>query len=335
MARVDHAADAPARRAATPAQLRALSQTYGALVALVLLLGYNILFTPNFLTPQTLNVNLQQVAPIVIVAVGMTLVIATGGIDLSVGSLMAIAGTLAPMIFLSQTAPLNNSVVGTTLALIVPVLVAGFFGLFNGVLVTTFRIQPIIATLILFVGGRGIAQVLTNGAIQSFRNPSFQYIGLGRPFGVSFQVLLMLVIVVLAVWAMRVTTFGRYVLAIGGNEAAARLAGVPVDRVKRSVYVLSGLLAGLAGLIVIAINSSSDANRVGINMELDAIAAVAVGGTPLTGGRATIGGTLLGALVIQLIQFTLLSNGVSFAVAQVTNAALILLAVYLQRRNGA
>jgi simple sugar transport system permease protein/ribose transport system permease protein len=292
------------------------------------------LFTPNFLTPQTLNVNLQQVAPIVIVAVGMTLVIATGGIDLSVGSLMAIAGTLAPMIFLSQTAPLNNSVVGTTLALIVPVLVAGFFGLFNGVLVTTFRIQPIIATLILFVGGRGIAQVLTNGAIQSFRNPSFQYIGLGRPFGVSFQVLLMLVIVVLAVWAMRVTTFGRYVLAIGGNEAAARLAGVPVDRVKRSVYVLSGLLAGLAGLIVIAINSSSDANRVGINMELDAIAAVAVGGTPLTGGRATIGGTLLGALVIQLIQFTLLSNGVSFAVAQVTNAALILLAVYLQRRSG-
>ncbi len=335
MARVDRAADAPTRRAAMPARLRTLSQTYGALVALVLLLGYNILFTPNFLTPQTINVNLQQVAPIVIVAVGMTLVIATGGIDLSVGSLMAIAGALAPMIFGSQTAPLNNPVVGTTLALIVPVLVAGLFGLFNGVLVTTFRIQPIIATLILFVGGRGIAQVLTNGAIQSFRNPSFQYIGLGRPFGVSFQVLLMLVIVVLAVWAMRVTTFGRYVLAIGGNEAAARLAGVPVDRVKRSVYVLSGLLAGLAGLIVIAINSSSDANRVGINMELDAIAAVAVGGTPLTGGRATIGGTLLGALVIQLIQFTLLSNGVSFAVAQVTNAALILLAVYLQRRNGA
>jgi simple sugar transport system permease protein/ribose transport system permease protein len=301
----------------------------------VLLLGYNILFTPNFLTPQTLNVNLQQVAPIVIVAVGMTLVIATGGIDLSVGSLMAIAGALAPMIFGSQTAPLNNPVVGTTLALIVPVLVAGLFGLFNGVLVTTFRIQPIIATLVLFVGGRGIAQVLTNGAIQSFRNPSFQYIALGRPFGVSFQVLLMLVIVALAVWAMRVTTFGRYVLAIGGNEAAARLAGVPVDRVKRSVYVLSGLLAGLAGLIVIAINSSSDANRVGINMELDAIAAVAVGGTPLTGGRATIGGTLLGALVIQLIQFTLLSNGVSFAVAQIINAALILIAVYLQRRTGA
>ncbi len=335
MARVDQATDAPAPRVRRPGQLRALTQTYGALVALVLLLGYNILFTPNFLTPQTLNVNLQQVAPIVIVAVGMTLVIATGGIDLSVGSLMAIAGALAPMIFGSQTAPLNNPVVGTTLALIVPVLVAGLFGLFNGVLVTTFRIQPIIATLVLFVGGRGIAQVLTNGAIQSFRNPSFQYIALGRPFGVSFQVLLMLVIVALAVWAMRVTTFGRYVLAIGGNEAAARLAGVPVDRVKRSVYVLSGLLAGLAGLIVIAINSSSDANRVGINMELDAIAAVAVGGTPLTGGRATIGGTLLGALVIQLIQFTLLSNGVSFAVAQIINAALILIAVYLQRRTGA
>jgi simple sugar transport system permease protein/ribose transport system permease protein len=333
MARVEGAAEVPARRAAMPGRLRTLTQTYGALVALVGLLVYNVLFTPNFLTQQTINVNLTQVATIVIVAVGMTLVIATGGIDLSVGSLMAIAGSLAPMIFLSQTVPLNNPLVGTVLALVVPVLVAGLFGLFNGVLVTTFRIQAIIATLILFVGGRGIAQVLTNGAIQSFRNPGFQYIGLGRPLGVSFQVLLMLVVVALAAWAMRVTTWGRYVLATGGNEAAARLAGVPVDRVKRSVYVISGLLAGLAGLIVIAINSSADANRVGINMELDAIAAVAVGGTPLTGGRATIGGTLVGALVIQLIQFTLLSNGVSFAVAQMINAALILLAVYLQRRT--
>jgi simple sugar transport system permease protein/ribose transport system permease protein len=215
----------------------------------------------------------------------------------------------------------------------VSILVAGLFGLFNGTLVTTFRIQPIIATLVLYIAGRGIAQVMTNGNLQTFRQPDFQYLGSGRPLGIPFQSILMLLVVGIAAWVMRVTTFGRYVLATGGNERAARLAGVPVDRVKRTAYVVSGLLAGLAGLIVIAINASSDANQVGRNMELDAIAAVAVGGTPLTGGRATIIGTLLGALIIQLIRFTLLSKGVPFAVALVINAIIILLAVYVQRQR--
>jgi ribose/xylose/arabinose/galactoside ABC-type transport system permease subunit len=333
MANVDRAATEPVRRMALPRRLSDAGEMYGALAGLLLLVLFNVFFTPNFLTAQTLNINLTQVAPIVIVAAGMTLVAATGGIDLSVGSLMAISGALAPIIFLSQTPPLNSPLAGNTLALIVPVLAAGLFGLFNGVLVTTFRIQPIIATLVLFIAGRGIAQVVTNGFLQVFKNPGFQYIGLGRPFGIPFQVILMLAIVGGLAWVMRVTAFGRYVLATGGNEAAARLAGVPVNRVKQAVYVISGLLAGLAGLIVIAINSSSDANQVGLNMELDAIAAVAVGGTPLTGGRATIVGTLLGALLIQLIRFTLLSKDVPFAVAQVINAVIILTAVYIQRQR--
>ncbi|HNP71094.1 MAG TPA: ABC transporter permease [Kouleothrix sp.] len=328
MARIDQAAD-DERGWAAAARLRGLGQTYGALLALLALLLYNIAFTPNFLSAQALNVNLTQVAPIVIVATGMTLVIATGGIDLSVGSLMAIAGALAPIMFLSPLPPLA----GIGLAFVVPIVVAGLFGLFNGVLVTAFRIQPIIATLVLFIAGRGIGQVVTNGNLQAFKNPGFQYIGLGRPLGIPFQVFLMLLIVAIVAWAMRITTFGRYVLATGGNEAAARLAGVPVDRIKRSVYVISGLLSGLAGLIVIAINSSSDANQVGLNMELDAIAATAVGGTPLTGGRATITGTLIGALIIQLIRFTLLAKGVPFAVAQVINALIILVAVYIQRQR--
>jgi galactofuranose transport system permease protein len=333
MANIERAANRPARRIVVPERLRDVGQTYGALIALLLLVLYNLLFTPSFRTTQALNVNLTQVATIVIVATGMTLVIATGGIDLSVGSLMAIAGALAPLIFLSQIPPLSTPVIGNVIAIIVSILVAGLFGLFNGMLITTFRIQPIIATLILFIAGRGIAQVVTNGNLQAFKNPGFQYIGLGRPFGIPFQVILMLLIVAAAAWAMRVTPFGRYVLATGGNEAAARLAGVPVNRVKRTVYTISGLLSGLAGLIVIARNSSSDANLVGLNMELDAIAAVAVGGTPLTGGRATILGTLIGALIIQIIRFTLLANGVPFAVAQIINAAIILVAVYVQRQR--
>lgn len=299
-----------------------------ATLALLALIIFNALFTRNFLTLQTLNVNLTQVATIVIVGVGMTLVIATGGIDLSVGSLMAISGALAPMIFTNAGLP---AWLGILSAFILPVLVAGLGGVFNGTLVTRFRIQPIIATLILYIAGRGIAQVLTNGNLQVFRSPDFQYIALGRPLGIPFQVILMVIIVLVAVWVIRSTVFGRYILAVGDNESAARLAGVPVNAVKLAVYALSGLLAGVAGLIVIAINSASDANQVGLNMELDAIAAVAVGGTALTGGKALIVGTLLGALIIQLIRYTLLANGVPDAVALVVKAAIIIAAVYFLR----
>lgn len=322
----------PGARAAT-ADLAGLLTRYGAVLALALLILFNLAFTPNFATWQTLNVNLTQVCAIVIVGVGMTLVIATGGIDLSVGSLMAISGALAPLIFLGQVVPWPHPLVGVALAFVVPVLVAGAFGWFNGWLITRYRIQPIIATLVLFIAGRGIAQVLTNGNLQVFKLPEFQFIGLGRVFGIPFQAILMLVIVALAAWALRRTVFGREILAVGGNERAARLSGVPVTKVKRRVYLISGLCAGLAGLIVIAINSAADANLIGLGMELDAIAAVAVGGTLLTGGRATVVGTLLGALIIQLVRYTLLANGVPDAAALIVKAAIIVLAVWLQRQS--
>jgi galactofuranose transport system permease protein len=322
---------APRGRLALPAWFGGAAQTYGAAVVLVVLFLYNALFTPYFLTVQTLNINLTQVNTIVIVAIGMTLVIATGGIDLSVGALMAVGGAAAPLIFLNP--PFGNQTLGNILAFIVPVLIAGAFGLFNGGLITYFKIQPIIATLVLFIAGRGIAQVVTNGRLQTFNNTTFEFIGLGQLFGIRFQVILMIIVVVAAAWVMRVSTFGRYVLAIGGNEPAARLAGVPVNRVKLIVYAVSGLLSGIAGLIVIAINTSSDANQVGLNMELDAIAAVAVGGTPFTGGRATMVGTLLGALIMQLIRYTLLAHGIPDSIALVVKAAIIVVAVYVQHQR--
>ncbi len=327
MSRQERAVPSPARPVRRPFSWS--GSLLGPLLALLALLLYNALFTPNFLNAQTLNVNLTQVATVVIVGVGMTLVIATGGIDLSVGALMAISGALAPMLFVNP--PLGSPALGVGLAYLLPILAAGAFGLFNGALITRFRIQPFIATLILFIAGRGVAQVLTNGNLQTFRNPAFQYVGLGRPLGVPFQVIVMLLLVALFAWILRRTVFGRYVLAVGGNESAARLSGVPVSGVKLAVYGLSGLLAGLAGLVVIAINSSSDANQVGQNMELDAIAAVAVGGTPLTGGRASVLGTLLGALILQLIRYTLLANGVPDAAALVVKAAIIIVAVYVSR----
>ncbi len=326
------AARAAPSRAAGGGLLSDLRQVRASILILLALLIFNALFTPYFLSVQTLNVNLTQVATIIIVAMGMTLVIATGGVDLSVGSLMAISGVLAPIIFLNA-AFAKLPALGIGLAFVVPVLVAGGFGLLNGSFVTRLKLQPIVATLVLYIAGRGIAQVITNGQLQSFNVPNFAYIGLGRPFGIPFQVILMLIVVAITYWAVKRTVFGRFVLAVGGNETAARLSGVPVTRVKLAVYAISGLLAGLAGLIVIAINSSSDANQVGQNMELDAIAAVAVGGTLLTGGRAQVLGTFFGALIIQLIRFTLLAKGVPDAAALVVKAAIIVAAVALQQRR--
>jgi ribose transport system permease protein len=306
---------------------------HGTLVALALLLVFNFMFTRNFATLQTLNVNLTQVCTIVIVAVGMTLVIATGGIDLSVGSLMAISGALAPMIFMGKIVPIGNIYVAVAMSMLFAILAAGVLGVFNGILVARFRIQPIVATLVFFIAGRGIAQLLTNGNLQTFSVPQFQWIGLARPFGIPAQVIIMAMLVLLVAWLLRRTVFGRRILAVGGNERASELSGLPVLRIKIAVYAISGLCAGLAGLVVIAINSSSDANLVGLGMELDAIAAVAVGGTLLSGGKATIVGTLLGALTIQLVRFTLLANGIPDAAALVVKAAIIALAVWLQQQN--
>ncbi len=308
---------------------------YGTVLALLALIAFNLAVTPNFATLQTLNVNLTQVCTIVIVGVGMTLVIATGGIDLSVGSLMAISGALAPMIFMGKLFELGSIYASVALAIIVAITAATLLGAFNGWLIARFRIQPIVATLVLFIAGRGIAQVMTNGNLQVFKVPEFQVIGLGRVFGLPVQVIVMTLIVVVAAWVLRRTIFGRQVLAVGGNERAARLSGIPTSRIKIAVYAISGALAGVAGLIVIAINSASDANLVGMGMELDAIAAVAVGGTLLTGGRATIIGTLIGALTIQLVRYTLLANGVPDAAALVVKAAIIIVAVWLQQRGQA
>lgn len=302
----------------------------GAPIALALLIVLNVAITPHFVSWQTLSLNLTQVTTVIIVAVGMTLVIATGGIDLSVGALMAFAGALAPLIFEGKLFPVPNAAVGVGLAFVLPVLVAGAAGWLNGALITRFRVQPIVGTLILFTAGRGFGQVLTNGNLQPFTEPGFQVIGLGRVFGVPVQVILMLAIAAAAAWAMRRTLFGKQVLAVGGNERAARLAGMPVDRIKRRVYMISGLCSGVAGLIVVAINSSSDANTNGVGMELDAIASVAVGGTWLIGGRASVIGTVIGALIIQIVRYMLLSIGVPDSAALVVKAALIVLAVAMQ-----
>ncbi len=298
------------------------------IAVLLAMIVFNLLFTQHFWSLQTFNVNLTQVVTIVIVGIGMTLVVATGGIDLSVGASMAIAGSLAPMIFMNVAGPF-----GIALAFVLPVLAAALCGVFNGFLVTRLAVQPIVATLVLFIAGRGIAQVFTDGSLQAFNNPAFQWIALGRVAGVPAQVFLMLALVALFAWIVRKTLFGQYLLVTGGNEQAAYLSGIPTARVKMIAYTLCAALAGLAGLISISVNSSSDANVIGVGSELDAIGAVAVGGTALTGGKAYIVGTLIGALIIQLLRYTLLAHGIPDAAALVVKAGIIIAAVYVQRRQ--
>lgn len=303
---------------------------HGGVIALIVLLVFNALFTPHFLQLQTLFVNISQVATIAIVAIGMTMVIATGGIDLSVGAVMALAGALSPLIFKSQWG-VDLPVLGLFFAILLPLVVAAICGLFNGYMVSYLNVQPIISTLILFITGRGIAQVLTNGNLQTFNHPGFSYLGTGRVLGLPFQGWLALAFACVAFWVVKRTLFGRYLLAVGGNEQAARLSGVPVRKVKIGAYVICAMLSGVAGMIVVAINSASDAARNGNLMELDAIAAAVVGGALLQGGKAPVFGAILGALIIQLVKYTLLANGVEDEVAMVAKALIIVLAVYLQQ----
>ncbi|WP_370979121.1 ABC transporter permease [Agaribacterium sp. ZY112] len=315
-------------------QLKTWIKSNGALTALILLLLANALITPNFFAMQTLYINLTQVTPIAIVAIGMCLVIASGGggIDISVGSVLALAGALAPLVFMSDFG-INNPALGIALAITLPLLVASFCGLFNGFLVGHYKIQPMIATLVLFISGRGIAQVLTGGDIQTFNNKAFQYIGTGKILGLPVQALILILMALAVSIFIKKSMFGRYLLAVGGNEKAASLCGLPSYKVKLAVYAFCGFCAGLAGLFTTAINSASDANTAGLLMELDAIAAAVVGGTIMAGGRAPVIGAVIGALVIQMMSYTLLANGISDSVAMVAKAVIIIAAIYLQMHS--
>ena len=290
-----------------------------------MLVVYNAIATPFFLSFQTVvNTHLQQAAPIAIVALGMALVISTGGIDLSVGSVMAIAGQVGALLIVSGA--------GAYVAWAGALLAALVCGLFNGVLVARFGVQPIIATLILLIAGRGIAQLITGGNLQDFDDPLFQAVGLGRAAGLPMQVAICAVVALVIFAVVRWTTLGRYLLAVGGNERSAGLAGVP-GRLGRRCWPTAHrpCWPGSSGSSPIANVSSSDANNTGLGIELSAIAAVAVAGIPLTGGRMSVGGTLIGALTLLLLQNTLIAHGISTDIAQMVQGAVIIAALYVQR----
>ena len=306
---------------------------YGGLFALTILIVFNLFYTPYFATLQALSINLTQVAPIILVGLGMTFVIATKGIDLSVGALMSIAGTLSAMILLKSFLPVDHLYLRIILAIVVPILITTGFGCFNGWLINKFSIQPIIATLVLFIAGRGIAQVLTDGDVQFFEVPEFQKIALSRILIFPFQIYYVALLAFVSFFVLNRTVLGKQILAVGGNEKASNLTGIPTKRIRLFVYGFSGFCCSIAGLNSIAMNSAADAMWMGYLIELDAIAAVVIGGTLLSGGKATIIGTILGAFIIQLVGYTLIGNGVPDAVVLISKGLLIIISVWLQKNN--
>jgi ribose transport system permease protein len=298
---------------------------HGVYVAFVLLLVFNLIFTENFASFGTFSNLLVQVSPVLLVSLGLALVIGTEGIDLSVGAIMALASAALPL-YLGYGWP-----VAIGLSLFVGIAA----GLLNGSLVAFAGVQPIVATLALLVAGRGLAQIFTNGQLLIVTDPVVLALGQARPFGIPAPVIVAAVAVAVVAFLIRRTTFGRYVVAIGGNRSASYLSGHPVRRTLLAVYAISGLLAAVAGIVATARLGASDPSNIGVLIELSAITAVVVGGTPLTGGRVRLAGTVMGALLMQLISTTFISNNLPFTYAQVLTAGIILIAVYVQKGRGA
>jgi galactofuranose transport system permease protein len=315
----------PAHRDAPPenAALRRV-RDHGVYLAIGVLLLFNLVFTPNFATVGNLRLQLVQVVPIAIVALGMALVVATEGIDLSVGSVMAITAAVIPL-YLGY---------GPWAAVAVGIAAGVVVGALNGTLVAFCGIQPIIATLGVLVAGRAVALVMADGRLVEIFDPTLQSLGNGTVRGVPVTVLIVAALSVVVVVAVRWSVFGRRLVAIGGNRTAARLAGLPVRRTLLTVYVASGALAALAGVVNTARLGASDPSFVGQLIELSAITAVVVGGTPLSGGRIRVVGTLMGALLMQLIAATVIQHDLPDSVARMIQAAIIVVAVYVQRDRG-
>jgi len=301
----------------------AWTREHGVYLALVLLIIYNAIATPNFVTVDTAQLLFSQVPPVIIVSLGMALVIGTGGVDLSVGSIMAIASAVLAKFVVSGT-PIG-------VAMLAAVAAGLLVGIFNGLVVAFARVQPIVATLGVLVAGRGIALVITGGALVELFVPIFKDIRLGKFLGIPYVMIVAALLAVGVAFLVRRTAFGYRLLAIGGNRRASVLAGLPVRRTLIVVYAISGTLAAVAGVIATARLRASDPSYIGLLMELSAITAVVVGGTSLNGGRVRILGTVTGAILLQLLETTLVSHNAPDSVARMVEAVIIIAAVYVQR----
>ena len=292
------------------------------IIFLVLLLIASFISDAFFTVNNLFNV-LRQVSIVAIIAVGMTIVILTAGIDLSVGSVLALTGAIAAGVITA----------GMPLPLAIAIcLAAGFvIGSINGLIVAKGKVPAFIATLAIMVIARGMTLVSTKGNPIVISDAGYRFLGSGKVLGIPFPVILMLAIFSIMYWVLNHTTFGRNIYAVGGNEEAARLAGINVDRVKIGVYALTGFFASISALIYTSRLMSAQPNA-GSMMELDAIAAVIIGGTRLTGGKGGVTGTLIGALIMGVLDNILNLANVSPFYQDIAKGLVILAAVLIDSK---
>ena len=305
------------------------------LIALVLLCIAISLLSDKFLTVDNGWNVMRQISVNICISVGMTLIVLTSGIDLSVGSVLALCGAVAAGLFKSGIEiPSENLFIGFTLlgVILAGAVVGSAMGLFNGFVITKFKVPPFVATLAMLTIARGLTMLYTKGFPISNLGTDFAYIGIGWFLGIPVPIWISAVVVAVAVIITKKTTLGRYIYAIGGNEHVSKLSGININKVKMAVYAIGGLLAAVGGVMVTSRLDSAQPNA-GMGYELDSIAAVVIGGTSLSGGRGTIMGTVLGALIIGVLNNGLVLLNVSPFWQQVVKGSVILLAVIIDKAN--
>ena len=306
------------------------------IIALVVLILINTIARPSFISVTVQSGKLygpivdilRNSAPLMLVALGMTIVIATRGIDLSVGAIMAVSGAVALTII--QGSPAPDSLGTVMVAAASGVLVALVLGVWNGFLVSVVGIQPIIATLVLMLAGRGIALLITGGFITTINSDPYKFMAQGYVLGFPFALYVSIAAVIAVALVERRTALGVLTEAVGINPEASRLAGVRSRGIIWAAYAVSGLLAGLAGILYSSNIMAADANAAGLYIELDAILAVVLGGTSLMGGKFSLAGTVVGVFTIQTLKSTITFLGVPPAVSPLFLAIVVVVVVLVQ-----
>ncbi|MDL4840687.1 ABC transporter permease [Aquibacillus rhizosphaerae] len=311
------------------------SKLFWPIVVLVLILLFNLFFDRGFFSIEVRGGHLvgslidilNRGAPLMLISIGMTLVIATKGIDLGVGSVIAMSGAIGAM---SVAGAADDSILPLFTAIGLSVGICVLAGAWNGLLVSRVGVQPIVATLILMVAGRGIAQLITGGQITTVYYEPYSYIGGGYLFLLPFSIFIVAAVFAIAMFLTRKTAIGLFIESVGSNPDASRLSGINSKNIILMVYIFSGFCAAIGGLILSSNVASADGNNAGLWYELDAILAVVIGGTSLMGGRFFLMGTLVGALIIQSLTTTIYSVGVPTEYNLVVKAIVVLIVCLLQ-----
>ncbi|MCD7745732.1 MAG: ABC transporter permease [Lachnospiraceae bacterium] len=311
------------------ADMEALVRKYSAFALLILMLLVNVVVTPNFFSTGTLWNIIRQTCTIILTGMGMTMVISTGGIDISVGAVMALSGIVAAKMLPFGVLP----------AVLVALIACAVSGAIAGFMIGTLKVQPMVVTLALMIGVRGVAQVMNDAKIFNITGTNaeaFKKLGTAKIFGaVPVQIIVIVVAVAVTWFILEKMILGRHIQAVGDNPKSSALAGISSAKTLMFVYVFCAVMAGLAGIFETAKIGAADGNSLGLLAELDAIAAVAVGGTSMSGGRAKVWGTVIGAVIMQLITVMVNMNNITYEYAQVFKAIIIILAVYIQREKNA